>query len=401
MSRMQQTQSRNVSSSSKSPCDSRQPAHDDALVSRESSASQRESFVDSRNQPCRAARSREREEPKTGPFSDETFSACPAVSLESPSLQSSHPQWLGRYRIEWLLGEGGFARVYRACDEHLKRPVAIKIPRSGLHNRPRLLAIYLDEAQTLAHLDHPNIAPIYDVGKTEEYPLYIVSKFIDAPTLAERLNEARPSFAATAEIMAQLADALHYTHGRGCVHRDIKPSNILVDDDNRPYLVDFGLALRGQDAVRHDRPGGTLKYMSPEQTRGKGTPLDHRTDIFSLGVVLYQMLTGQVPFASHDKKRLRSKIRYECPRSPRHIDGTVPWELERICLKAIAKNPAERFQSAHDLAGDLNRLLSRIPTAPCPTPRGTSAFRREWAPDQLSPLSIFNHLEQRLCFQLR
>src|SRR5262245_15809871 len=263
------------------------------------------------------------------------------------------PVRVGRYRITAKIGSGSFGVVYQGHDDELRRDVAIKILRRRHISFPNNVDSYLAEARILAGLDHPAIIPVHDVGRTNEGHCYLVTKLAAGNDLRQWLQNARLSVAFAVEIVARVAEALHHAHQRGLVHRDVKPANVLLDADGNPLLTDFGLALREEDFPEGPVFAGTLPYMSPEQARGEGHLVDRRTDVCSLGVVFYELLTGQRPFSAASEAELLEQVKTVEPRPPSHLDDTIPRELDRICLKALSKRVSDRYSTALDLAEDL------------------------------------------------
>lgn len=269
-----------------------------------------------------------------------------------PPLVASH-----RYEIISELGEGGFGVVWKARDKHLNRLVAIKVPKSRLTGVD-LEKSFLREARSAAELDHANIVSILDSG-SEEGATYIVSRYVEGVDLRQVLKERTFTAREVAQLCASLAEALEYARVKGVIHRDLKPANILIDKQGQPHITDFGLATRRIDGQTIDSTlalAGTPAYMSPEQVRGQPRS-DHRTDVYSLGVTLYELLTGRLPFCGDQATVLHHVLDKE-PVPPRQHKATIPKDLEAICLKAMEKYRNDRYQTAGQLAEDLKAFLN-------------------------------------------
>ena len=290
----------------------------------------------------------------------------------------------GRYRFARKLGEGAYGAVYLAQDMDLKRQVAVKVPSREALEKLVDVDLYLVEAQNVAALDHPHIVTVYDVGRTLDGSIYIVSKFIEGCSLADWIKRSPLDFQSIAKLLERIAEALHHAHQRRLIHRDIKPANILIEEaTGTPYVADFGLAIREEDYQQDGRIAGTPAYMSPEQVRGEGHRLDGRSDLFSLGVVMYLILTGRLPFPGQSNQEIAHEITTVEPQVPRSLKNDVPIELERICLKLLRKRASERYANGRELAEDLRVWLTPRANQAASvartkiTPRGLRSFNAD------------------------
>jgi len=268
-----------------------------------------------------------------------------------------------RYELGEQLGEGGFGAVFGALDRRLNRRVAIKVSHAATSDQEQLLR----EARSLAQLRHPGIVAVYDVAVAAPF-CFVVSELLPGPSLLEWLKDRRPSPVEAVQIVATVADALAHAHSQSIVHRDIKPANIMFADDRRPVLVDFGLALSDLDSAKElGVVAGTPAYMSPEQAGGRAHRADGRTDIYGLAATLYSILCGRPPFRGRSGVEVFRQIREDEPQPLRQLRPELPPELERVCLKGMAKLPGDRYTAAADFAEALRRAVGLLPAAPTST----------------------------------
>jgi eukaryotic-like serine/threonine-protein kinase len=276
----------------------------------------------------------------------------------------------GRYTLRGLLGHGGMADVELAHDGVLDRQVAVKILHQRYAEDPQFLARFRREAQSAAGLSHPNIVAVYDTGEEDGRP-FIVMEYIAGRSLAEILKSEGVLPHRAAEIGADAAGALHYAHERGLVHRDVKPGNIMVSEEGQVKVADFGIAraVNAETVTQTAMVFGTAAYIAPEQAQGE--PVDRRTDVYALGCVLYELLTGRQPFSGESAVTLAYKHVSEAPAPPRQLNPEVAPELEAVVLKAMAKDPAARYQTCRELQADLQRALHGVAVA---APVGAAAY---------------------------
>ncbi len=297
----------------------------------------------------------------------------------------SIPDRLGDYRVIEEIGRGGFGIVYRAHQESLDRPVALKVLYRHLIHTQEQISRFEREARAAARLDHPSVVSVYAWGEAND-DFYIAQRLIGSGrTLADELSRYREEgavpkgwFRKVAKDLALIAEGLAQAHDRGIVHRDVKPSNILLDENLAPSLGDFGLA-KIEDGLELSRTGdfaGSPFYMSPEQADSRVGEVDHRSDVYSLGVTLYEMLTMTQPFQGTSSAEIMRKILTEDPKRPTKIESRVPQDLETICLKAMEKNPMRRYPSAIEFANDLNAYLDGEPISAVPIGRTRRLVRR-------------------------
>lgn len=268
----------------------------------------------------------------------------------------------GRYEVRDRLGHGGMADVMRALDHQLDREVAVKILHARYADDPAFLARFRREAQAAASLSHPNVVAVYDADEHDGRP-FIVMELVQGRSLSQVLATERLTVETAVRMAGDAALGIHYAHERGLIHRDVKPGNILVADDGQVKVTDFGIAraVNAETVTQTASVFGTAAYIAPEQAQG--SDVDRRTDVYALGCVLYELLTGQQPFLGDSAVSLAYKHVASTPTPPSSIAPEVPAELDAVVLKALAKDPAARYQSARELHSDLQRVTAGLPVA--------------------------------------
>ena len=282
------------------------------------------------------------------------------------------------YQIGRLLGQGGMGRVYQAEDSTLGRTVAVKVLRPELVDDEGARERFLREARVLGRLEHPGALPVHSVGRLPDYGPFYAMKLVSGETMGKMIERAaargrprRDDIARLVHVYDDVCQTIAYAHSHGIVHRDLKPENVMVDDFGVVLVLDWGLAKdMGEVGSASDpkltRDGaviGTPAYMAPEQARGDTAAVDLHTDVFALGSILYEMLTGDVPFSAPTPWELIREVQHTEPRSPSAVNGRAPRALSAICMKALSKDPARRYPSAKELAADVRRYLDNQPVS--------------------------------------
>ena len=295
----------------------------------------------------------------------------PDATLSFVQPRRDQTKKIAHFSLIRMLGIGGFGVVWLAQDNDLERQVALKLPIT----RDDDTESSLHEARTAATLHHPNIVSVYEVGRDGDQ-VFIATEYVEGMTLSDALSAGKPKIDRTVEVVSAVANALQHAHDQGVVHRDVKPANILIDKNGKPCIADFGLAKRisaDQSISADGQILGTARYMSPEQAAGKTSETDHRSDIYAVGVILFQMLTASLPFRGNIRAVLHQKMFEEAP-SPRTLEPSLPKDLETICLKCLEREPAKRYQSSSEVAEELQRFAAGEPIKA----RAISASERAW-----------------------
>jgi eukaryotic-like serine/threonine-protein kinase len=293
------------------------------------------------------------------------------------------PANVNDYELESEIAQGGMGIVWKARQRKLNRTVALKMLRTSAFTGAMHLQRFQAEAEAAGALDHPRIVPVYEVGEYQGQP-YLVMKYLEGGNLADSLPRFRGAVRESAQLLVEIAEAVHYAHQHGVLHRDLKPANILLDGDGRPHVSDFGLAKRLPTTASENQTAGltrtgdlvgTPSYMAPEQARGDQHAVTVATDVYGLGAILYELLTGQPPFRGEGILDTLNRIRDQAPVSPRYLQPGVSRDLETICLKALEKEPEQRYPGVRAMADDLRRYLAGEPVLARPVGRVVRVWR--------------------------
>ncbi|MCA8986057.1 MAG: protein kinase [Planctomycetaceae bacterium] len=282
---------------------------------------------------------------------------------------------VAHFRLVKPLGKGGFGTVWLAIDINLNRQVALKMPKASGHS----ISMLLNEAQSAAKLRHPNIVSVYETGKSKEGQAFIASEYIEGLNLSDVLTAGQPTSETMISILITVSEAIHHAHELGIIHRDIKPANIMIDNRGVPYIADFGLAkqISADESISSEgQILGTVNYMAPEQASGQTKLTDHRADIYAVGVILFEMLTGYLPFRGNVRAVLHQKTSQDPP-SPRSLNQAIPKDIDTICRKCIEREPGKRYSSALELNQELIRFQNGEPIQARPISTIETIYR--WA----------------------